>query len=107
MTTSIKTCFKCSKAKSLSDFYRHKQMKDGYLNKCIVCARRDARENRNENIERYRALDRARANLPHRVEARKRYSKSEAGRKAAARAQLKWRRENCQEVNGGDLNQGP
>ena len=37
----MKTCFKCGSVKPLTDFYPHKQMSDGHLNKCIQCARKD------------------------------------------------------------------
>lgn len=33
----IKKCFKCGAFKCLKDFYKHKQMKDGHLNKCKSC----------------------------------------------------------------------
>ena len=39
-----KNCFKCGKKKKLSEFYKHKMMKDGHLNKCKTCARQDAAE---------------------------------------------------------------
>lgn len=56
----MKKCFKCKRTLSLDAYYVHKQMKDGHLNKCIDCTRRDAKEYRNENIERIREYDRQR-----------------------------------------------
>ena len=41
-----KECFKCGAERPLSDFYKHKKMKDGHLNKCKDCTKRDVRERR-------------------------------------------------------------
>lgn len=36
-----KICFKCDTLKSIDEFYSHKKMKDGHLNKCKECTRKD------------------------------------------------------------------
>jgi hypothetical protein len=58
----MKQCFKCGVEKSLSEFYKHKAMKDGHLNKCKDCTKSDSNSHRKENIEKVRAYDRARGN---------------------------------------------
>ena len=63
----MKLCFKCLCEKPLDDFYRHQMMADGHLNKCKACTRRDAKANREANIERVLAYDRARSKAPERI----------------------------------------
>lgn len=39
-----KECFRCNKVKSLDEFYKHKQMVDGHLNKCKDCTKSDTKK---------------------------------------------------------------
>lgn len=39
-----KICFKCGVDKPLTDYYAHKKMGDGYLNKCKQCTKKDTKE---------------------------------------------------------------
>lgn len=64
----MKKCFKCGQVKELSEFYAHSQMKDGHVNKCIECNKKDVMLHREKNIERIREYDRERGKLPHRKE---------------------------------------
>lgn len=41
-----KICFKCNEEKELKNFYSHKRMADGYLNKCILCTKNDTKKRR-------------------------------------------------------------
>lgn len=38
-----KICFKCNQIKPLSDYYKHKGMGDGHLNKCKECTKKDTK----------------------------------------------------------------
>jgi hypothetical protein len=63
---SYKTCGWCGLTKELSEFY------DGrWGKKCKVCVRSRAQQYRREHWEQYAEYEKARANLPHRVEARR------------------------------------
>lgn len=73
---SEKRCFRCGEVKSLSEFYRHREMADGHLNKCKPCARADVRANRLARSDYYREYESERASRPHRVAARAAYAKA-------------------------------
>jgi len=62
-----KVCFKCNCIKQLDDFYAHPQMKDGRLNKCKECTKKDAHTHRENNIDKIREYDRNRSKLAHRI----------------------------------------
>lgn len=55
-------CKTCGDEKDLSEFYKHKGMKDGHLNECISCTKARVLVHRGENLEKIRAYDRARGN---------------------------------------------
>ena len=40
----MKLCFKCGVDKPLTDYYKHKQMGDGHLNKCKTCTKKDTKK---------------------------------------------------------------
>lgn len=69
-----KKCFKCGQTKPLSEFYKHKQMADGHLNKCKECARNDVRANYHANIEHYRKYDKDRQRTSRRRILQHRYA---------------------------------
>lgn len=89
MTT--KKCFKCLCEKPLDDFYKHSAMSDKRLGKCKECTKADANKHRQENLERVRAYDRMRGSMPHRVAARKEYSKTEAFAKSHTASAKRWK----------------
>lgn len=47
----MKKCFKCGETKPLLEYYPHKQMADGHLNKCKDCTKSDTKNRLNEKIK--------------------------------------------------------
>ena len=64
-----KICFKCNADKPLNDFYKHKGMADGFLNKCKECTRIDVFNRRHslESRDKVLAFERERAKRPERI----------------------------------------
>ena len=94
MDSKTKKCNKCGSTLNLSEFYKQSGMKDGLFGKCKTCTKRDVKENRESKADHYRAFERARAMLPHRVEMRAKYQASEAGKKVINRVAAAWRKRN-------------
>lgn len=42
---TLKVCYKCLLPKPLDEFYSHREMKDGTLNKCKACCKADIKKN--------------------------------------------------------------
>lgn len=72
-------CVKCDKEQPDSEYYRSTIRVNG-TGECKSCTRARVTANREAKIDYYREFDRKRANLPHRVQARKDYAKTERGK---------------------------
>ena len=83
----MKKCNSCNTEKDESDFYK------GHA-KCKACYILKVKAHREEKADYYREYDNNRANLPNRVEARKAYAQTEAGKIAGKKAKEKWANEN-------------
>jgi hypothetical protein len=89
---SHKTCQWCGLTKELSEFY------DGrWGKKCKVCVRVCAQKYRREHLEQYARYEKARANLPHRVEARRKYQ--EEHKEEISEYKKRWAAENEESVS--------
>lgn len=82
----MKVCKKCAMAKPLDEFYKKSKMADGHLNACIACVKAYEKNRRLKIADHLQAYEKARATLPHRMEARRQYAKTDAGKKAHQKA---------------------
>lgn len=93
-TMNEKRCFKCGEEKPLSEFYCHKAMTDGHLNKCKACTKKDVKIHRAANIEVVQAYDRKRSSSEHRIAERykraRKIRESPELRESKARSQSIW-----------------
>lgn len=86
-----KKCFKCGLIKPLNEFYKHPQMKDGTVNKCKECNKKDVREHRlnpeyRESVlkydrDRFKSLQRKINILEYQRKRRKKYPEKESARR--------------------------
>ena len=70
-----KKCFKGGDTKPLIEFYKHREMADGHLNKCKDCTKADVSRHREENIERITEYELKRARDPERQAKQRMYNK--------------------------------
>lgn len=71
-----KKCFKCGHTKPIDEFYKHPQMADGHLNKCMECTKKDVRKRYEDCHDKIVAYEKKRARLPTRIAARREYRKN-------------------------------
>ena len=93
-----KSCKECGESKIIDCFYKHKANIDGYLNQCKECVKKRVRKYRADNIDRVRKYDRDRGNLPKRVDARKKYAKTDNYKKSHSKANFKYKEKNPKKV---------
>ena len=89
--TEVNSTRPCNKCSTVTDQYYKSNPAT-----CKECIKAGVRRNRAKNIEYYREYDSNRAMLPHRVEMRKIYSQTDAGKEAHAKACRKERANNPQ-----------
>jgi hypothetical protein len=99
----MKECRECGDMFPLSDFYKHTGMGDGHLNKCKTCVKTRVKKHRYENLELIQDYDRQRDDLPHRVEARKKYGKDSKNRDIFRESKRKWDANNPQKKRAHGL----
>jgi len=75
MSNKTKTCFKCGIEKNLEDFYKHKEMSDGHINKCKECTKIDTKTNYKKNINHYKQYDLERNKTEKRKKQQRTYTK--------------------------------
>jgi 5-methylcytosine-specific restriction endonuclease McrA len=93
---SNKVCKGGGEVKELSEFYISKTNLDGRMGKCKLCVASRVRENRRKRLEQYAQYERTRANLPHRVRARKKYQ--EEHKEQISAYKKSWTANNSQRV---------
>lgn len=90
----MKQCKKCKEIKELNEFYKHPQMKDGHINICIKCKRKEQINIRNNNLEYYQNYDKNRPNKEERNKLQKEYAATEKGKEVKSRAIKNYRENN-------------
>lgn len=87
-TPESKLCRSCQQVRPASEYYLIKSRWLSAL--CRECTKAAVKAYRSANVEYYKAYDKARANDPRRVEMRRKYKETEAGREALTRGKKKY-----------------
>jgi 5-methylcytosine-specific restriction endonuclease McrA len=93
-----KVCKGCGVEKGPSEFYAATRNSDGRMGECKACVRARVRENRRMRLEQYAQYERSRANLPHRVKARKKYQQEH--KEQISEYKQRWAASNGERVAG-------
>ena len=80
-------CVRCETEKG-DEFYANDRT-------CKECRKALIRRNRAQNIDHYREYDHKRNMLPHRVKAREKYQKTDAGKASMRRSKDRWQKANA------------
>lgn len=94
-----KTCRRCSQTLAISNFYRHAQMADGYLNFCRECTKKRVAKRFSLKRDEILAYDRVRHRTDWHRERVRAYSKTEEGKGARLRASAYYRARNRDKIS--------
>lgn len=99
-----KICSCCGQEKDLDDFYKHKEMLDGHLNKCKDCKKNYQKAHRLSNLERVKKYDRNRPNADERsIKRRQRLKEDPEKYRRYIENQQKWRKNNRHKANAHSM----
>ena len=84
-------CLKCNETKTKDHFYKSSLRKDGLTGQCKDCDKARTKAYREANPEKLKAYEKSRNQLPHRVEARKKYQETEAYAESSSKAKEKFK----------------
>jgi hypothetical protein len=87
LATNMKKCFKCGEVKEISNFHKHSEMKDGFLNKCKSCVVEDVKNWRKLNPDarkREHAKNREKKGFLTKEQWKIKVAKNAIGKKASA-----------------------
>jgi len=89
---TMKQCKKCEEVKSVEDFYS--TATGTKAARCKECVKIGVRSNYRKNIDHYTQYEKDRMFLPHRVNARAEYIKTDAGKKSIYKSTKNYRGKN-------------